>query len=952
MEYGIEDDEKYIVFLERKLGIGNDSKTQCKKLKRKRINLYNKIEKDEGMGDNFMSLLDNIISGVDEDNLEKKKRIKYRYSKNEAHLFEDFNSLSSWRNEFTQKIQGLFNRLSEGNMSLIAKDISETLKKTVYAGFHSNKFRDNSIFKLKKDHFNLLENSGNIYVDRLLLIVNIIENDIRELFIRNCIVQPQTTVSLVTVYSAVICSVGILSSTDSFFSELLFLLNKIYNEKLYCLLKMEMEGQSQVELYNNKLILRHIIISIISIYRCGFISGKVLESFIFAGIDGYFSFKSYPSFWECYLDNVLTILRCSGFFIKNESNSIYKNIIEKLKPIILNEDNSHKILFENMVLNNLNCFNPHRFKFIVEELSDWMDCSQDQLLLQKLKRRYGLIERQLFTIHSWSNNFPLIKHLQVIKKFKLKNSNLDSLELSSYSNTLIEYSWRTDDFSIKHKHSFNSKDLKIRIRKLSAYYNIGCFKDTFNSKQIVEVPETQNRDSQNEKLMNLASKIRLTSDIQKSIFLALMGSEDVYDAIQRITSLNVINSNVYIESTVNVILLSAFSESTYNHFYFNVLRGLSELPSKVSKKFNKEIIQCFSQQLRLLNKFSVRKTIIFSRLIKDCVFCGLFDLKILKYTAISDLHSFTNSTGLFFTELILGMIHEQRKIGDIRALKEKFSVLNNMPNLKDVLLFVLYKLIIPAFDSEVESNTDFSGISKLDVLRLCKSLYPNSFCIRTKDGEKLSCRSFGVISTKFESRDLNKENIVFVLVHPYGIMGGSSSNMLGLALSLADRGYGSIVFDHRGVRNSTGRKSLFGNSEVTDITSICNDIKEKNGELKIVLVGSSAGATIAGSAVDECENIVGYVGIGYVFGFWPSLLFKQHFNKILSSSKQKLFILGDKDGFTSVDCLNNVMKSCKDPKSIDIIPNVGHFELESPYYDDLICQKIDDFVRSSILRKN
>ncbi|WKS78944.1 hypothetical protein CPCDC_7g2550 [Cryptosporidium sp. 43IA8] len=151
------------------------------------------------------------------------------------------------------------------------------------------------------------------------------------------------------------------------------------------------------------------------------------------------------------------------------------------------------------------------------------------------------------------------------------------------------------------------------------------------------------------------------------------------------------------------------------------------------------------------------------------------------------------------------------------------------------------------------------------------------------------------------------ESIVFVLVHPYGIMGGSSSNMLGLALSLADKGYGSIIFDHRGIGKSTGYKSIFGNNEVYDVVSVCNDIKGKNSDIKVVLIGSSAGAPIAGSAVDECENVIGYIGIGYVFGFWPSLLFKQHYNNILRSKKHKLFIMGDSDGFTSIDVLKNKM---------------------------------------------
>ena len=186
------------------------------------------------------------------------------------------------------------------------------------------------------------------------------------------------------------------------------------------------------------------------------------------------------------------------------------------------------------------------------------------------------------------------------------------------------------------------------------------------------------------------------------------------------------------------------------------------------------------------------------------------------------------------------------------------------------------------------------------------SIYPPSFHITTEDGVKLSCRSFGKIPANSFGYSF-KNKIVFVMVHPYGVMGGSSSNMLGLALCLADKGYSSIIFDHRGVGKSSGSKSIFGNSEVLDVIAVCNDIEKKNRDLNIILVGSSAGAPIAGSAVDLCNNVVGYVGIGYVFGFWPSLLFRQHYDKILGSSKQKLFIMGQADGFTSIETLNSKM---------------------------------------------
>ncbi|CAN7038051.1 unnamed protein product [Brassica rapa subsp. trilocularis] len=72
---------------------------------------------------------------------------------------------------------------------------------------------------------------------------------------------------------------------------------------------------------------------------------------------------------------------------------------------------------------------------------------------------------------------------------------------------------------------------------------------------------------------------------------------------------------------------------------------------------------------------------------------------------------------------------------------------------------------------------------------------------------------------------------------------------------------------------------------------------------------STAGAPIAGSAVEQVEQVVGYVSLGYPFGLLAPVLFGRHHKAIFSSPKPKLFVMGTRDGFTSVSQLRKKLKS-------------------------------------------
>ncbi|KAL0681337.1 hypothetical protein Bca4012_048184 [Brassica carinata] len=94
-----------------------------------------------------------------------------------------------------------------------------------------------------------------------------------------------------------------------------------------------------------------------------------------------------------------------------------------------------------------------------------------------------------------------------------------------------------------------------------------------------------------------------------------------------------------------------------------------------------------------------------------------------------------------------------------------------------------------------------------------------------------------------------------------------------------------------------------------------------------------AGAPIAGSAVEQVEQVVGYVSLGYPFGLLASVLFGRHHKAILSSLKPKLFVMGTRDGFTSVSQLKKKLKSAAGSTETHLIEGVSHFQMEGPEYD-------------------
>ena len=218
-----------------------------------------------------------------------------------------------------------------------------------------------------------------------------------------------------------------------------------------------------------------------------------------------------------------------------------------------------------------------------------------------------------------------------------------------------------------------------------------------------------------------------------------------------------------------------------------------------------------------------------------------------------------------------------------------------------------------------------------------------------------------------------------VTVHPWSALGGGEHNTIGLARNIVNHNINKSEVRRKQIGcgdtrwrvvTFTLKSHSFGGSiwgifsnhtyEVQQIVDVVHWIRQKYGvEESIVLLGSSAGSPMAGTAVALLADqrnfaVSAYIAVGYTFGNLAALGFGRHFSSVLSSSVMsipKLFIMGERDEFTSVAQLEEMTHKMRAQNSedngivdIEIVPSVGHFELESPRYDSLVSKLVLDWL--------
>ena len=168
--------------------------------------------------------------------------------------------------------------------------------------------------------------------------------------------------------------------------------------------------------------------------------------------------------------------------------------------------------------------------------------------------------------------------------------------------------------------------------------------------------------------------------------------------------------------------------------------------------------------------------------------------------------------------------------------------------------------------------------------------------------------------------DVQKNPIGVLICHPHPQFGGTMANNVVRSLyrHFKKKGFPSLRFNFRGVGSSSGSYSG-GKGEMRDVMDAKNILIDTTGISQIVLIGYSFGAAVAGGILEDSGDVQSFVAVSYPFTFISDFIKKAHV------PIPKLFVMGDKDDFTSLQAFHKNVNAMPDPKNKKIFAGVNHF---------------------------
>jgi alpha/beta superfamily hydrolase len=160
---------------------------------------------------------------------------------------------------------------------------------------------------------------------------------------------------------------------------------------------------------------------------------------------------------------------------------------------------------------------------------------------------------------------------------------------------------------------------------------------------------------------------------------------------------------------------------------------------------------------------------------------------------------------------------------------------------------------------------------------------------------------------------------VALVLHPHPLFGGTMHNkvVFRAAAALNDAGLLALRINFRGVGQSTGQHDE-GRGERDDARAGLDYLAENYPGEEITLCGFSFGARVGLEVGVADQRVRRLISIGtpvdkYEFGF------------LEDSSKQMLFVQGDRDEFGDAERLRDLVAKIKAPVELRIIKGAGHF---------------------------
>jgi len=211
-------------------------------------------------------------------------------------------------------------------------------------------------------------------------------------------------------------------------------------------------------------------------------------------------------------------------------------------------------------------------------------------------------------------------------------------------------------------------------------------------------------------LMEVAASHRLRSDLQKGLFVALMGSEDPVHACQRLQDVVLAyhrqnqtaqkKKQQQYEYVVAVVLHCCLHEKSFNLFYTRVLQHCCGLPGPIAKHYQRALTKGVSSQLSLVPSFAVRKTLNFAQMLATLVHEELLPLKLLRFLDLqgTEGNALTGNAGLFLKHVCLEML--SLCASDMSRAQALFGPVAAFPDVCEAVLLVLDTFVLPEVSGE------------------------------------------------------------------------------------------------------------------------------------------------------------------------------------------------------------------------------------------------------------
>lgn len=164
-----------------------------------------------------------------------------------------------------------------------------------------------------------------------------------------------------------------------------------------------------------------------------------------------------------------------------------------------------------------------------------------------------------------------------------------------------------------------------------------------------------------------------------------------------------------------------------------------------------------------------------------------------------------------------------------------------------------------------------------------------------------------------------ESSIGVVLCHPHPLYGGEMHNNIvsALAVAMQKAGIATLRFNFRGVGKSGGSHDQ-GNGEVEDVKAAVTYLLSRQAVLTVVVAGYSFGSMVGLRAGVADARIHKLIGVALPIGFGdPAFL--------LSSTKPKLLISGDRDNFSPLPNLRDLFAKLPEPKVLVTVNGADHF---------------------------